>query len=512
MLKSAKSILKQFSFHPPSPITMTDKYILKLHWRLFFPLVFLLWIIIGITIVYFVSHEKQRQRENLENRLLNVNNTVMDAYERGVNLQNTVDFIRLFTDNTTLAPLRITVYDNKGNLVADNAEETIPFYDEKGELNPEFSPMLSGHNSQAVTDVMHNGRKSMISSKKSADGVIYSFSALPFEEEVTDFLSIDPMIWIAVILLGIFSSVLAYFGVRAVCRNVYTLQNFARAVASDNLPDNIDSMNFSNDELGEVSKNLLTVYRDRINAEQEKLHHERQILMNISHELNTPSGIIKGYLDTLMKEGDSMPAELKHKFLQRASQNTDRLIALIKDIATLMRLQENPGATELTPVDMLQLADRLAGDIKLDKTAAALSFHYDIPPDCYVLAQETLLTNVLINLINNAARYSDGTRIEFRWLRRENGMHYFEFSDNGKGVDMQHLPHLFDLFYRVDFGRSRKTGGSGLGLPLVLRIITALGGHISVANRPEGGLGFRFSLKEANVTLSGEQKPTDTTL
>ncbi|MDE6166512.1 MAG: hypothetical protein K2F58_05400, partial [Muribaculaceae bacterium] len=82
------------------------KYIMRLHWRLFIPLVGLLWLIIGISIFYFVAHEKQRQKENLENRLLNVNNTVIDAYERGVDMQKTVDFIRLFTDNTTLAPLR----------------------------------------------------------------------------------------------------------------------------------------------------------------------------------------------------------------------------------------------------------------------------------------------------------------------------------------------------------------------------------------------------------------------
>ncbi|WP_289713440.1 hypothetical protein, partial [uncultured Muribaculum sp.] len=69
-----------------------NKHILRLHWKLFFPLIGLLWIIIGITIGYFVAHEKQRQKENLENRLLNVNNTVIAAYERGVDMQKTVEF------------------------------------------------------------------------------------------------------------------------------------------------------------------------------------------------------------------------------------------------------------------------------------------------------------------------------------------------------------------------------------------------------------------------------------
>ena len=97
---------------------------MRLHWRLYFPLVAMLWLIIGITIFYFVSHEKNRQQQNLENRLLNVNNTVIEAYNNGVNLQETVNFIRLFTDNTTLTPLRITVYDKYGTMVADNPATT----------------------------------------------------------------------------------------------------------------------------------------------------------------------------------------------------------------------------------------------------------------------------------------------------------------------------------------------------------------------------------------------------
>lgn len=77
--------------------------------------------------VYFVRHEEQRLKANLENRLLNVNNTVIEAYEHGADLQNTVDFIKLFTNRTTLDPLRITVYDDKDSLVADNPQTTITF-------------------------------------------------------------------------------------------------------------------------------------------------------------------------------------------------------------------------------------------------------------------------------------------------------------------------------------------------------------------------------------------------
>lgn len=472
---------------------MVDNHILKLHWRLFLPLVGLLWLIIGITIFYFVSHEKQRQRENLENRLLNVNKTVVDAYERGVDLQKTVDFIRLFTNNTTLDPLRITVYDNDRTMIADNPQATILLYDSDGRPNPELQKLWNNSGNTTVEDMAYDNHEIMVSSRTSPDGKIHSFAALPYAGEVLDFLSMDKMVWIVVILLGIMSSVLAYVGVRAVCQNLYTLRDFARAISTDNIPDDIDSWHFSKDELGDVSRNLLTLYRDKIHAEQEKMHHERQIGMNVSHELKTPVGIIKGYLDSVLNDSD-MPEELKRKFLVRAQQNTDRLVNLVGDVSMVMRLQENGSAIECRPFNFHDLASQLAEDIAQGHIADNMVFDYDIPENCLVVGHESLLTNALLNLTYNAAQHSKGTRISLRLTGQEDGHLIFTFADNGTGVDAEHLNRLFDLFYRVDSGRSRKNGGSGLGLPLVHRIITAMGGDITVGNAETGGLVFTFTL------------------
>ncbi len=468
---------------------------LRLHWRLFFPLVGLLWLIIGLTIGYFVSHEKQRQKFNLENRLLNVNNTVIDAYERGVDLQHTVEFIRLFTDNTTLAPLRITVYDKNGTMIADNPEATIAIFDEKGEPVSSLQPLICDSSYQnIVLDMDYDNKVSMISSKMSADSAIYSLAALPYEGEVINFLSIDPMIWIVIIILGVLSSTLTYLGVRAVSKNVYQLRDFAREIASDRLPDDIDKMDFSNDELGDVSRNLVTVYRDKINAEQEIARHERNVSMSIRHELNTPLGIIKGYVDTIVSDS-SMSEEMRHKFLIRIQQNTDRLVNLVSDLNMLMRLQGNEGKLkDVEVIDFSKLASRIGEDIKQGHLTDSMTFDCNIPDGCKVLGHESLLTNVIHNLINNAVKHSGGTKMSLKWIRKEKGMHVFSFSDNGSGVPPEHIERLFDLFYRVDSGRSRKSGGTGLGLPLVKKIITVMGGEISVTNADSGGLQFTFSI------------------
>ncbi len=475
---------------------MKRNHILRLHWKLFFPFVGISWLIIGITIIYFVRHEEQRQKTNLENRLLNVNYTVIDAYEHGVDLQKTVDFIRLFTAKTTLDPLHVTVYNDNRNMVADNAEATILLYDDDGNINPELEKLWNSGGHAKVSNMSYDNRKCMINSMTSSDGRIHSFAALPYDDEVLTFLRIDPMIWVVVIILGVLSLLLAYLGSRTICRNVYALQDLAQAISTDSLPDNIDPGQFSKDELGEVSRNLLTLYRDKIRAEHEKMYHERQIGLNISHELNTPVGIVKGYLDTVLGD-NGIPHTQKQKFLLRAQQNIDRLANLVGDMTTVMRLQENGAGIERREINFHDLAVMLAQDVKQGHIADNMTFICDIPYDCRVLGHESLLNNALLNLIYNAAQHSGGTEISLIWLRKENGMHVFSFADNGKGVKEEDLPRLFDLFYRVDNGRSRKNGGAGLGMPLIKRIIVALGGNITVENVPTGGLRFTFSLPTA---------------
>ncbi|MDE7154345.1 MAG: HAMP domain-containing histidine kinase [Muribaculaceae bacterium] len=470
----------------------------KLHWKLYIPLVTITWLIIGITIVYFVSHEKQRQRQNLENRLLNVNNTVIDAYERGDNLQNTVNFIRFFVDNTTLDPLRITVYDHDGNIVADNFESTIHIYDQFGEPNPELMKMIKESHISKVQDMTYAEDKSMVNAKMSMDGEICSLAALPYKGEVIEFLKVDTSIWIVVVALGLLTSIMAWLGVRAVCRNVYLLRDFADSIASDRMPENIDKARFSNDELGQVSRNLLTLYREKIHAEQAKLNHERQISLNIAHELNTPVSIIKSYADTLI-EDDSLSESARQNFINRIQQNADRLANLVKDLSLVLRLDETGKSLPCDKVSLNELVDRLEQDIREGHINGDMTFNHSIPSGCNVIAHESLLMNAFLNLVYNAATHSGGTAMSLDFCGDEDGFTVLKFSDNGNGVEQKHIDHLFDLFYRAEYGRTRKTGGAGLGLPMVRRVINAMGGSIKVDNSSTGGLVFTIRLRNAGA-------------
>ena len=116
---------------------------------------------------------------------------------------------------------------------------------------------------------------------------------------------------------------------------------------------------------------------------------------------------------------------------------------------------------------------------------------------CSVMCIRDRLNSVLSNLVKNSVAYSQGTQMGIELLGRSQSYYTFAFYDNGVGVGEEHLSRLFDRFYRVDAGRSRKAGGTGLGLPIVKSAINTMGGSISVRNRRGGGLEFIFTLPRA---------------
>ena len=123
-----------------------------------------------------------------------------------------------------------------------------------------------------------------------------------------------------------------------------------------------------------------------------------------------------------------------------------------------------------------------------------MEFRYDIPLDCKVMGNYNLLLGMILNLAKNAGAYSKGTFCELVLTGQDEKFYHFEFRDNGTGVGEEHLPHLFDRFYRIDSGRTRKAGGTGLGLPIVQNTVLAHGGTIEVTNGVLGGLCFKFTL------------------
>ena len=148
-------------------------------------------------------------------------------------------------------------------------------------------------------------------------------------------------------------------------------------------------------------------------ANEEKARIKRQVANNLNHELKTPVGIIKGYLDTIISD-PGMPDELRINFLKKTQAHTDRLAELLRDVSTITRLDEGASQVELTDFDFHDLAYNLANDLEISHLNGNMDFDYDIPFDCYIKANYTLVSAALLNLVKNAAAYSKGTEITLK--------------------------------------------------------------------------------------------------
>ena len=224
----------------------------------------------------------------------------------------------------------------------------------------------------------------------------------------------------------------------------------------------------------------------------------RDFVANVSHELRTPITSIKGFVETLMDGAMDEPESLR-KFLGIIAKHSDRLNAIFSDLLTLAQLEardedEELGLDECTVAAIVQSAVE-ACSLRASERQAHISV--EVVSDLKVLGKENLLEQALVNLIDNAIKYSDNQSRVRVSARQEDSMVCISVSDNGPGIEKQHLSRLFERFYRVDQGRSRQMGGTGLGLSIVKHIAQVHGGRVEVDSTPGEGSTFSIFLKIA---------------
>ena len=224
----------------------------------------------------------------------------------------------------------------------------------------------------------------------------------------------------------------------------------------------------------------------------------QQFVANASHELKTPITSIQACIETLI-DGAVDDPHCRDRFLQTINEQTARLDALVKDLLSLARLESEPLQRDPRPVWVENLV-RLCYERHLQtaqRKNVALTVE-PIGPEVRVLAEEDALEHILDNLIDNGLKYTEpGGRVTLS-LRVEGKWASIDVADTGIGIPQQHLPRIFERFYRVDRHRSRDVGGTGLGLSIVKHLVQAIGGSISVTSRLNEGSTFsiRFPLAE----------------
>jgi len=226
--------------------------------------------------------------------------------------------------------------------------------------------------------------------------------------------------------------------------------------------------------------------------------YRKEFLGNVSHELKTPIFNIQGYLLTLLDGGMEDP-NINYKYLTRAAENTERMEKIVADLGYISKFEAGKLQLHLTNFDICQLVKDVLEDseLKASEKNITLSFKNNNQKPLKVDADMESIRRVLVNLISNSIKYgkeNGDTLVGFYDL--DNNI-LVEISDNGKGIAQEHIPRLFERFYRVDKGRSRTEGGSGLGLAIVKHILEALQQTITARSRVDLGSTFGFTLKKA---------------
>jgi len=220
----------------------------------------------------------------------------------------------------------------------------------------------------------------------------------------------------------------------------------------------------------------------------------RDFVANVSHELKTPITTIKGFAETLVDGAMDDPAAAR-RFLRIVSGQADRLNSIIEDLLALSTLEEGDGAE--VDLQETQLCDVLAVAVEVcapKAEAKGITLLVDCAHGLRVEANPPLLEQAVVNLLDNAVKYSpDGTSVRVT-AAPDDGEVVVAVADEGQGVSREHLPRLFERFYRVDKARSRDLGGTGLGLAIVKHVAQVHGGRVSVDSVVGRGSTFRIHL------------------
>jgi two-component system phosphate regulon sensor histidine kinase PhoR len=223
----------------------------------------------------------------------------------------------------------------------------------------------------------------------------------------------------------------------------------------------------------------------------------RDFVANASHELRTPLTAIVGFAETLL-DGALSDEHTAKRFVNSIAQNAKRLEELVEDLLELSRAESPESKLDLAPIDVVSVAARVLAGLEQRATDKRQQLILDGAGAKHTArADPRALDTVLVNLVDNAVKYTpEGGTIRLA-VRRDGDRVSIEVSDNGPGIPRAHQSRIFERFYRVDKGRARTQGGTGLGLSIVRHLVTRMRGEISVASRVGEGSTFRVSLAAA---------------
>jgi two-component system phosphate regulon sensor histidine kinase PhoR len=407
-----------------------------------------------------------------------------------------------------LEHLRITLIDRTGNVIADSDVPLTKLPDVKNHLNrPEVQQALrTGIGSDMRRSATVN-RDFLYMAKEvknsPATGPFQQLQfirlSVPYEQvqhQIDSIRSIEILTGFSVLVVIVLASI---FVSRRLTSTITQIAHDVEKIRMDDFDAKIEIK--SNDEIGFVAKAINEIV-DKLKADivqLKKLEQVRsQFLGNVSHELRTPLFSIQGYLETLL-EGAVNDPSVNRAFLQKAQTNVDRLNSLLEDLINISQIESGEMKLSFRYFKLNEFLDSVAKEF--EKLAASRNVHlklfFNTTEADEVFGDKERLRQVLNNLLSNAINYNkEYGEAVLSTAKTTQGIQ-ISVSDTGVGIPPEHVPRIFERFYRVDSDRSRALGGTGLGLAIVKHIIEAHGSRVQVESVFGEGSVFKFILKSS---------------
>jgi signal transduction histidine kinase len=324
-------------------------------------------------------------------------------------------------------------------------------------------------------------------------GVVVVPPRAPFSFLVARYAPTLAMVTGGVLIVGAFVAAVSIFGPAR--RRLQGVENAARRLGSGDLSARAPVR--GGDEVAAVASAFNAMADDlsvRAAALAASDRARRQLLADVSHELNTPVTAMRGYIETLRMPEFGLDAPTRERYLGIVADETARLERIIKDLLDLARLEGGGGELDIETVSVTQLFDRVSARHERACRDGGVALRRSVEPGAEnVRGDRDRLEQALQNLAANALRYApSGTIVELRarpyrvteaFGLERSGVR-ISVTDEGPGIAPEHLPHVFDRFYKAETSRQDASGGSGLGLSIVKAIVERHGGTISVTSQP----------------------------
>ncbi len=292
---------------------------------------------------------------------------------------------------------------------------------------------------------------------------------------------------VSFIVIRRFLELFVHSRLRILYRTIHSLSSAGK----EKIPAARDPLGKANDDVMDWAKGKI----EEIKTLRENETFRREFAGNLAHELKTPVFNIQGYIDTLI-ENENLDRETARSFLLKAARNTERMAELIKDLDLISRAEAGSLNLRLQSFDIAELTRRTIELSEPQAVKADVALEVNADGSVYVEGDYLQIEQVLTNLIQNSITYSKpGGKTTVSFFDLDENI-LIEVADNGIGISREHLPRIFERFYRVDKSRSRNEGGSGLGLAICKHIIEGHGQSIQVQSKEGQGSVFSFTLRK----------------